>query len=62
MNLFLPGFKNFFVQDLEGLQQMCRAWQVVAHAKALAAEEKLAEGMKDITLAEDGTSQSMISS
>lgn len=49
-----------WMQVLEGLEQKCAAWQVVAHAKALEAEEKLADGVRDIQLAEDGTTQSKI--
>ena len=46
------------MQALQSLQQKCGAWQVVAHAKALESEEKLADGVRDMQLAEDGTAQS----
>ena len=48
------------MQALESLQQQCGAWQVVAHAKALESEEKLADGVRDMQLAGDGMSQSKL--
>ena len=46
------------MQGLEKLQQKCKAWQVVAHAKVLASEEKVTDGMREMQLSEDGLDQS----
>lgn len=54
----LSKIYSFCAQEMEALQQTCKAWRVVAHAKALAAEEKLADRVQDIALTEDGNRQS----
>ena len=41
------------LQALEDLRLRAGAWRVVAHAKALEAQEKVQAGVQDLQLAED---------
>lgn len=43
------------LQSLQGLSQRCQAWKVVAHAKAMAAEEKMADDVQRLKLDENGS-------
>lgn len=44
------------MKSLEDLSNRCGAWRVVAHAKALEAGEKAADGVRELKLVEEGQS------
>ena len=47
------GFDVLVLQALEDLRLRAGAWRVVAHAKALEAQEQVQAGVQDLQLAED---------